>query len=241
MNKIILMTGVAISFFATSANAEGIQQYISAKFSGSQIRNKASNQFLIKNDNEVLFKGTIVDKRLTDDVTGVRFAYGISKNLTKLTGSIRNELEYGINSTAKEAGNFNFYTGNIQSPETGTYSHKMNITSIMLNTYYDYPLTENFIPYIGFGIGYSHIKNTGAVTMPISIWNTTYSQTVKDTEDNFAYNLSIGAGYKATENITIDLGYKYSNFGYVKNKNDVGSSKYNIDSHELYLGGRYSF
>ena len=241
MNKTLLLAGVAVSLFATNASAGDFQQYVSAKLARTQMRNDASNKFLMKSGNDVVLKGTIVDETMKYDVSWLRFAYGIAKDLPNVNSSIRTELEYGINSSSKENGEFNFKAGHIQRPEIGDYSQKMNISTLMVNTYYDYKLTDKFVPYIGAGIGLAHIKTTGNVYMPISVWNTSYSDVAKDTEDNFAWNLSVGAGYKVTENITADLGYRYTNYGDIKANNATGSSKYNLDSHELYLGGRYTF
>lgn len=241
MNKILLLAGVVVSLFATNASAGDFNQYVSNKLARTQMRNDASNKFLMKAGNDVVLKGTVVDETLKDDVSGARFAYGFSKDLPTLNGGIRTELEYGINSSSKENGKFNFNAGHIQRPEIGDYSQKTNISTLMVNAYYDYQLTDNFMPYIGGGLGYAHIKTTGSVFMPISVWNTSYSDTVRDTDDNFAWNLAVGAGYKVTENITADLGYRYTNYGDIKGNSPTGSSKYNLDSHELYLGGRYTF
>lgn len=240
MNKTLLLAGVAC-LFAAQANANDFNQYVSAKVSRTQMQNDASNRFLMKSGNDVVLKGTVVDEKLKDDVNGARFAYGISQELPNLNGGIRTELEYGINSSSKENGNFNFNAGHIQKPEIGDFSQKMNISTLMVNAYYDYNFSDNLIPYVGFGVGYAHIKTSGSVFMPISVWNTSYSDAVKDTEDNFAWNLSVGAGYKVTENITADLGYKYTNYGDIKANNPTGSSKYNLDSHEVSAGVRYSF
>lgn len=241
MNKILLMAGAAVSLFITSANAADFQQYFSIKLSRTQMRNDASNKFLMKSGNDVVLKGTVVNETMKDDVSGARFAYGIGKDLQNHNSSIRTELEYAINSSTKENGRFDFNAGHIQRPEIGDYSQKMNISTLMVNAYYDYKLTDKFVPYVGAGIGLAHIKSTGSAFMPISIWNTSYADTFKDTEDNFAWNLSIGAGYKVNANITADLGYRYTNYGDIKNTSATGSSKYNLDSHELYLGGRYTF
>lgn len=241
MKKNLLLAGVAISLFATNANSNDLQQYVSVKLARTQMRNDASNKFLMKAGNDVVLKGAVVDEKLKDDVSGLRFAYGLSKKLSNLNGGIRTELEYAVNSSSKENGKFDFNAGHIQRPEIGDFSQKMSIFTLMVNAYYDYQLTDKFIPYIGAGIGLAHIKTSGSVYMPISVWSTSYSETAKDVEDNFAWNLSIGAGYNVSENITADLGYRYTNYGDIKANSPTGSSKYDLDSHELYLGARYTF
>lgn len=240
MNKTLLLAGFAC-LFAANANASDLQQYVSAKLARTQMRNDANNNFLQKSGNDVVLKGTVVDETLKDDVWGARFAYGVQKEISQYFGAVRAELEYGINSSSNENGKFDFKADHIQKPEIGDYSQKTNITTIMMNTYYDYNYSDNLIPYIGFGVGYAHIKTSGSVFMPISVWNTSHTENVKDTEDNFAWNLTVGTGYKITENITTDLGYRYTNYGDIKANSTTGSSKYNLDSHELYAGARYSF
>lgn len=239
MNKTLLLACVAC-LFATQANAADFQQYVSTKLSRTQMQNDADNKFLMKAGNDVVFKGGI-DENLKDDVSGIRFAYGISNDLPLLNGRIRTEIEYGLNSSTKDNGNFNFKAGHIQKAEIGNFSMKTNISTWMVNAYYDYKLTDKFAPYIGAGIGLAHIKQTGSVYMPISVWNTSYSDTAKDTEDNFAWNLSVGTGYKVTENFIADVGYRYTNYGSIKGSSAVGSSKYELDSHEISIGARYTF
>ena len=240
MKKILLLASV-VSVFAVDVYATDLQHYISTKISRTQIKNDASNKFLMKSGNDVVLKGTVVDENLKDDVWGLRLAYGLKKEMPQYKGAIRSELEYGVNSSSNEQDKFNFKAGHIQRDEIGDYSYKSNITTIMLNTYYDYNLNDKFTPYVGLGVGYAHIKTSGSAFMPISVWNTSYSETFKDTEDNFAWNLSVGTGYKVNENITADVGYRYTNYGDIENTNATGSSKYSFDSHELYAGARYTF
>ena len=241
MNKILLLAGAAMAICISDADASDLNQYFSAKVARSQIGNEASNKFLIKSGNDVVFKGTVADKTLKDDVWGIRLAYGLEKELPQFGGGVRAEFEYGLNSSANENGRFNFNAGHIQKPEIGDFSQKLNIMTIMMNVYYDYKFNESLRPYVGFGLGYAHLKTSGSVFMPISVWNTSYAATAKDREDNFAWNLAVGAGYKINEKITADLGYRYTDYGNIKNNSDTGNSKYNLNSHEVYLGARYAF
>lgn len=76
------------------------------------------------------------------------------------------------------------------------------IFSYMLNYYYDINLKNGIAPYITAGIGSSTIRVKGFL-------NALDSAYVSDSQSMFTYQLGAGIGIKASENIVIDLGYRY--------------------------------
>jgi opacity protein-like surface antigen len=70
------------------------------------------------------------------------------------------------------------------------------------------------------------------------------------TSTNFAWNLGIGAAWKLTDNIALDLGYRYANLGKAKtgyardilgNNYDAWAKTNNVTTHQFLFGARFSF
>lgn len=76
-------------------------------------------------------------------------------------------------------------------------------------------------------------------------------ESASNTETNFAFNLAAGVGYDVSDKFTIDLGYRYADFGEGKTgkvpvntflSNNVNlTGKARIVAHEALFGIRYKF
>ena len=70
---------------------------------------------------------------------------------------------------------------------------------------------------------------------------------ISKTKTNFAWNIGAGAAWKITDLISLDLGYRYADFGKVSVTNyvDANNDLYNLDvkvkSHDVMLGLRFTF
>ena len=153
---------------------------------------------------------------LDDKVLGGSVALGAA--LKTNAGTLRAEIEYNKNETAEKS----FY--NIISGEVDTQS-------LMLNAYYDIDTGTKLSPYIGAGIGYAKVE--GKLTENIS--GHQYQSSMDD--NTFAWQVGTGLGYAITENITIDAGYRYMDYGSF----DEGFSELDTNAHEIHLGARYTF
>lgn len=238
MNKkmLILMTGALLAGVG-AANASDFNQYVSAKLSRAKIQNDAKNDFVAI---EGAIHGTIVDKKIKDNVWGTRLAYGVEEALTN-DGKIRAELEYGYNDTAKNHGSFYFQHLTDPTGGLGAYEFKSTIQTFMLNGYYDYQVNDIFTPYVGAGLGVSHIRTEGNIALTLPFWPAPVPARAKSSNDRFAWNISAGTAVKITDSVAADLGYRYTNYGQIKSSAASGYSKYTFDSHELYVGLRYTF
>ena len=87
--------------------------------------------------------------------------------------------------------------------------------TILLNGYFDIPINNQIAPYIGAGVGYG--------------WTTL--QPGPD-RDGVAYSLMGGVGAKMTEQITLDVGYRWRG---------VSIEGPNVRDHSILAGGRFSF
>jgi opacity protein-like surface antigen len=120
---------------------------------------------------------------------------------------------------------------------------KVDNRAYMLNVYYDLDrlpviqLPGTFKPYIGGGIGLSRIEvNERTVSV-----NNDFTDFTNDNENQFAWQLMIGAGYNFTPEFTLDLGYRYASLGEVELSSSAGSVSSDLDVHELVATLRYQF
>ena len=147
-----------------------------------------------------------------DKVMGASIAVGAS--IKTNNGAIRAELEYNRNEDAEKT----LYS---------VVKTEVETQSVMLNGYYDIDTGTKLTPYVGGGIGYSKVKGKMSVAG--------LSDSMDD--NNFAWQLGAGVGYAITDNVTVDAGYRYADYG------DFSKEDVTLDTtaHELYVGARYTF
>jgi opacity protein-like surface antigen len=202
---------VFAAFFALPAlaAAEGIGVYVAPRFLVG-----------FQDTGEISGGGSLLEQHSSVVVGG---ALAVGYNLApKFSIPIRAELEYGLR-TNSEGEKKDDFTGR-------KYTHKMNLSTLFLNAYYDIGTGTAFTPFVGLGVGAA-----------FSWDGTTYKETGSATEswsDNtttFAANVGVGVSYAFTSSIAADLGYR---FIYVTEREDVKSSPY---INEVYLGARITF
>lgn len=121
-------------------------------------------------------------------------------------------------------------------------SGKIKNFNFMGNAYFQYPISRLITPYVGFGLGLSHIRGTG-LTLNLPLVNSPRS--VKDTV--FAYQVIVGVGFNLTDNITVGADYRFFNTakGDFKLKNVVLGIdipfKAKLQSHNFMVSMRYRF
>ena len=151
---------------------------------------------------------------------------------------LRAELEYAYRSEAEEK-------ASVDIPGVAKYDmkHKMSISTLFLNAYYDIDTGSAFTPYFGIGFGMAFVDNK---------WSGENSNgkefgSGSASTSSFAYNLGLGVSYAFTENVAADLGYRFIGAGYHdgKFKDNYGGEENKIGSfptiHEIYLGARITF
>lgn len=94
---------------------------------------------------------------------------------------------------------------------------KMSIWSFMANAYYDFKMSDSDItPYIMGGLGVANVQ-----------WS--YIGGNNDDDTAFAWQVGAGVGFKATDKITVDVGYRYFATGDVNiYGGDITISKHNV-------------
>lgn len=142
-----------------------------------------------------------------------------------------------------------------QNPNSGYPSilpNEIQIQSLMLNSFYDFKNSSKFTPYVGVGVGVSHIKNKQYPNTERSFGFLDNIQ-IEDTTNNFMWSASLGVAYNVTDNVALDLGYRYIDAGKAKFTNSFDNIYYGtpevidtktevkIVSQDYTLGIRYNF
>lgn len=132
---------------------------------------------------------------------------------------------------------------------TNTYHAKKSEWLLLANAYTDLGTYGGITPYVGAGIGAS--RNTISDFTDDNIITGGGGFAGSDSQWEFAWALHAGIGIKATDRMTIDLGYSYVDLGDGKtgiayNYDGVGTRNApfefkDIASHDFKLGVRYAF
>lgn len=113
---------------------------------------------------------------------------------------------------------------------TAASGNKIKISSYMANAYYDYAIKgSNIAPYVMGGIGAATIKPE------INAW-------ALDSKTVFAWQLGAGVGVRASDNIVVDLGFRYIKPGSYKFIGpDETEATMSTSSSNILAGVRYNF
>ena len=125
------------------------------------------------------------------------------------------------------------------SDPSGTFTVGGDYSSmaLMVNGYYDFRMVSpSVVPYLGGGIGGARVsfKATDPATGVTGI---------DDNDMVFAYQFAAGVGFPISNQLTLDLGYKY--FATAKPSFEPIGGGTQVDgeyaSHNIFLGARFSF
>lgn len=113
---------------------------------------------------------------------------------------------------------------------------------VFVSGYWDITNYAGFTPYVGGGIGASYNESSGSVFYG----DDEYKDVINGGNYDFSYHVTFGMSYDVTQNMKIDLAYRYVDFGSASGKvsysSQVGSYDVEaIDAHEVKVGLRYQF
>ena len=163
---------------------------------------------------------------------------------------IRAEIEYAWRGKDEKANNL-YDDGLSAIHET----IEVESQSFFVNTYFDFHNSTSVTPYIGAGLGFARVaweRHRTEVGGPLSSGQE-FSAELKET--NFAWNVGAGMAWTINDHLSLDLGYRYADFGNIKEINDtyipdvpfMGSGglirvtqDIDLTSHEVLLGLRYT-
>lgn len=109
------------------------------------------------------------------------------------------------------------------------FSADVNVTSFLLNGYYDFQNASAFTPYITAGIGLARVDAS------LSLPTVGYSESESDTV--FAYQIGAGCEYAIDQTVSLDARYRY----FATSDPSFGTTEAEFSSHNLMLGARIKF
>lgn len=110
--------------------------------------------------------------------------------------------------------------------------------SFMLNGYYDLENPTIFKPYVGAGVGMAKIKYQAKYT---DFVDPDFNSSDSVSKNKFAYSLMAGVGAEITKNVTLDIGYRYTDYGSFSKNIEGDKVKFDTKAHQVLAGVRYSF
>lgn len=237
--KISMITGCILASSAAMANSG---YYISGKVGASM--EAFSQQKYSDIDTTGLFKdeyGNWGSKRKTTFNLGVQSGYNLKSSYNL---PIRLELDYTYRGEAKPTTTSDIYYTSGAVVDAGVeLKIKTTLHTLMFNTYYDIDTGSAFTPYLSAGIGASVIDATFGFNFPND--TTVEGGSISKTKTKFAWAVGLGVSYNLSQNVDLDLGYRYLNAGKITidNSYDAGSESLSakIATHDVSLGLRYSF
>lgn len=169
--------------------------------------------------------------------------YVFARNEVKATGSINSKAKLNDDIWGGSLavgtvyplmnGDFRFELEYTKNADAEKHNAKVKTQGVLFNVYYDFNLQAipALKPYVGAGLGWGQSK----LQSPGS--------SVKD--DGVSAQIGAGVGYKITENVALDLGYRYITYGDFDEEYHVGllyeKYDYKPRAHEISLGVRYEF
>lgn len=128
------------------------------------------------------------------------------------------------------------------------YTAKKSELLFLANAYADLGDFHGIVPYVGAGIGAS--RNTIHGFRDVDVTNAAVATGADHSEWNLAWALHAGVGFKATDRMTIDLGYSFLHLGDASTGDLIAFDGSNtidnpmhfrdITSHDFKIGVRYA-
>ncbi|WP_272535747.1 outer membrane protein [Providencia sp. PROV212] len=161
---------------------------------------------------------------------------------------VRAELEVGMRGKVSDTHSLNALS---TVPDISfNMKNEVTLTTVMLNSYYDMRNQTAFTPYISFGLGLASTRyeNTQHSEFEILGFKQSTNQSKSDRINKLAWSLGLGSRYAFSDNLSFDLGYRFTEAGKYKismanalDKNATETSTINLASHDFMFGVAYRF
>ncbi len=115
---------------------------------------------------------------------------------------------------------------------TGSLNMGFQTFTGMVNAYWDITTYGGFTPYLGAGIGGAYHMMTG-VTAPATA--------TAASDLSLAWNVMAGVSYDLTQNMKLDVGYRYSDLGSFTSGGATPILMDRLNAHEVKIGVRVHF
>ena len=239
MNRILLAAILSTSSFAYADSG----LYTSLKAGVSDTKFEDYKLGLADGNDSLVVKHKDADETIYPNISAA-IGFDFSK-VSKVNA--RAELEYTYKDKATFAPNISSAILNgveVQGFEgfPSILVNELRTQSLMLNGYYDFKNKSKFTPYLSAGVGVSRIENKVSIN-PEALG--TSENITTDTNNNFTWTAGAGIAYKVTENVALDLAYRYVDAGETDVSQSFEGTKLkntaDLVSHDYSLGVRYSF
>ena len=240
MKRILLATVIATSSFAYADSG----LYTSLKAGVSDTKFEDYKLDLADGNNSLVVKHKDADETIYPNISAA-IGFDFSK-VSKVNA--RAELEYTYKDKATFAPNISSAIlngvdfSNLTEGFPSFLVNELRTQSLMLNGYYDFKNKSKFTPYLSAGVGVSRIENKVSIN-PEALG--TSENITTDTNNNFTWTAGAGVAYKVTENVALDLAYRYVDAGETDVSQSIGGIKLkntaDLVSHDYSLGVRYNF
>ena len=231
MNRILLAAILSTSSFAYADSG----LYTSLKAGISDTKFEDYKVDLSVGNDSLVFKHKDADETIYPNISAA-IGFDFSK-VSKVNA--RAELEYTYKDKATFAPNI---SSAIFKGFPSFLVNELRTQSLMLNGYYDFKNKSKFTPYLSAGVGVSRIENK--VSINPEFFGDSENITT-DTNNNFTWTAGAGIAYKVTENVALDLAYRYVDAGETDVSQSIGGIKLkntaDLVSHDYSLGVRYNF
>jgi outer membrane immunogenic protein len=242
MKKLTLLVAALSTISLAHADSFLDQTYASLKLGASIAKaNDLSKDYNYNQVNNVA--GVVVDSgrghaSTSDDKTV--FTGSVAYGYAFETLPVRAELEYTFRSKA-DLDNVSLWTNRSTDAEVRTQN-------LMANVYYDFKNKSKFTPYVSAGIGAAFNK-LETVERTANV----VTERASDKKTDFAWALGVGVNYEITNNLDLDLAYRYMDSGKVDatyrsrdvavdyTANQYSNYETKLKNHDFTVGLRYKF
>jgi opacity protein-like surface antigen len=190
------------AFAADAVGSDQIGIYIAPKFVYG-LTHISGSKIVASDDNLSRSTGTHNDSAFGGSIA---VGYDFEKQLAV---PVRAEIEY--------AGFSQVEAKRHRSDFGGTVKQTYNIHTVFANAYFDIDTTTLVTPYVGAGLGTAFITSKAKYTPDDGRGN---ERAGSKTKTNLAWNVGTGVGFDFTDNITLDVGYRFVGLGSAKTKTD---------------------
>ena len=184
-----------------------------------------------------------------DDTFGIGLALGYNFE-AQFDMPLRVELEYALYDRVEGKASTGFdVTGGFY--DRAEAKQKLDVQTLFFNAYFDIKTGTDITPYVGAGLGLAFIQSKASTRYDFDIGSHNYltnrDSTSRKNDTNFAWNVGAGIGWRVTDILTLDLGYRFVSLGGTKSTSwesgqmSVRSKTEDLYMHQVALGLRCEF
>lgn len=241
--SILISTCLLFANLAIASSNNGV--YLSSKI-GVSVLNMYDSKFEYSNDKKPDFKMLKFNDK-SHSAFGNYLAVGYDF-YDQLSMPIRAELEVGMRGKVSNTHSLNALS-NIPN-SSSDIKNEATLTTVMLNGYYDMKNQTAFAPYISFGLGLASTRyeNTQRSEFEILGLKQSSNQSKSQRINKLAWSLGLGSRYAVNDNLSFDLGYRFTEAGKYKismpnafDKDGTDTSTIRLAAHDFMFGIAYRF